>query len=447
MDLEPPWPDIIGCFTNHSFASIERPLCVLRPLVCGLDLDGLDITITGFRYPNLNKIRTLVWIAQACILFLPVRIFAIRVYTGEGHATQNYFAIGRCSQRKVPPASTGRISSRQGGVYRLFGLVDQFQDILLLAGQEGRPIPRMDPVQVNPSAPNFNAWPQQNGVSAHQGRHPSSGLNSHGNEAQDCYHFEADPRFGHGSYPFSQCGLTDNYSLGYTTFATHFTQGSEIPRHYPVNNNERHASGDLHYGNRLERLPNVPQDAAVQEIWAHGDVRSNPPWSRPTSMGITHHVLMELDPVVADEQLVHGHPFSFRQGIAQLPPESATTRSVFPHHPSQDPDFLPQKTVTEDRHLLSYPWQDPVKPLHSEPMRRGSKVLPIHVRYGLHGGLETQPRRRNTWSRNIPGDYVSTSMGPNTGPRPEELLYNHWSRPASLMWVPSDGHTRRSNIW
>ena len=54
MDLGASLPDIVGCYTSHSF---EKALCVLRPLMCSLDLESLDIDITGSRYPKSRRTR------------------------------------------------------------------------------------------------------------------------------------------------------------------------------------------------------------------------------------------------------------------------------------------------------------------------------------------------------------------------------------------------------
>lgn len=291
----------------------------------------------------------------------------------------------------------------------------------------------MHQVAMDLSVPNFSAWLMPNGVSAYGRRHPSTDLRTYGNNGQNCYDIDVDPQFSLGSYPFGPYGLADDDGLGYTAFASHPSQRSDVPRYYSGDDNEYNASREFcHNANRFGGLSEVPEDAAVQDIWAHGYMRNNAQLSRLSSVNVTDPVPMELDPVPSDEPFLEDRPFGFSHGIAHPGPESGSSQSVFSQHSNQDVDPSPQRKMTNEHHLLSNAWHDPSKPLRSEPMRRGSKVLPNHVQFGSREG---PPNHGNTWSRNMRRDGVSHRMEPNTGPQPEEWRYNYWSRPASLMWV------------
>lgn len=281
------------------------------------------------------------------------------------------------------------------------------------------------------SVTNFSAWLLHNGVAAYDRRYPSTD----GNHVQNCSDIDAGPQFSPGSYPFGPHSLADDDGLGYTASASHPYQRSEIPRSCSVHDDEHNANREFcHNGNRFGGLSEVPEDAAVQDSWPHVYMRNNAPWSRLSSMEVTDHVPMGLVPVPSDDPFVQDRPFSFLYGIPHPAPESGSSQSVFSHQFFQDVDPLPQRTMTNEHHPLSNTWHDPSEPLRSKPMRRGSKVLPIHFQFGSREGPQTQPRHGNTWSRNMCGDGVSPRM-PNTGPQPEEWRYNYWSRPASLMWV------------
>lgn len=296
----------------------------------------------------------------------------------------------------------------------------------------------MDPVPMDMRVPHFYEFTQQNGGSV-DGRHQP--LIEYGNGPPHYRFLDADPQDTQVSYLLGSYSPIDDDVSDYSALASQPIQQGETPRYIPIFNGERDVSRvPYHNENYFGEPAMAPQDAAVQGNFAHRYARDTPSWNRLSSVHTPRQIPMDIDPVTSTGPTAHRGRFGLGQGVTQTIPEFDAAQQVFSYHPSQDRHHLPHRIIPREHDLRSSPLHNPVKPLRSEPMRRGSKVMPIYVHYEPYGSLDTQPKDGNPRYMTQVEDFLAPISDPDFGLQPKESPNNHWFRPASSMWVQSDGH-------
>ena len=266
--------------------------------------------------------------------------------------------------------------------------------------------------------PQVYGYPRRNGGSAERCHQPSIEYRV---GAQDYFVVDGDPQYTQVSYSLCPYDPIDNDGSHHDAFATQFGQQGETPRYSSVFIDESDPTRVPYQNGMCFEGPAIaPQDAA---------------WSRLCSMD-TDQFLMDPDSVASGRPIAQRGGLDFGQDVTEAS-ELSPTPQVPPYHagPSRHP--LPSRTISRNNYLRSHALHNPVNRFRSQPMRRESKVMPIYVRYGPFGEPPAQESPRSVIQHE---GLVTPTRDPGIALQPHDSPNNYWYRPASSMWVQSDGH-------